>query len=170
MREACGLIPWFWGRPGLEPGASRMRRPRANPLGNLCTPFRWRVPSKGALFPTLEPIGVHLFRHGNLRFLTHNGAFGLKMDANESCGRRAPFQICLPPSKYQPKNQKRVAVRHFCVCTSWSENQKRLRFSKMSGGIFPTSGSPGITFFAIKHCFLGRQRPGVKNTFKSPRW
>ena len=37
LREARGLTPWFWGRPGLEPGASRMRRPRANPLGNLCT-------------------------------------------------------------------------------------------------------------------------------------
>ena len=37
LREARGLTPWFWGRPGLEPGASRMRRPCANPLGNLCT-------------------------------------------------------------------------------------------------------------------------------------
>ena len=27
----------------------------------ICAPFRWRVPSKGAPFPTLEPIGVHFF-------------------------------------------------------------------------------------------------------------
>ena len=57
----------------------------------ICAPFRWRVPSKGAPFPTLEPIGVHLFRHGNLRFLTHNGALGAKMGANESYGRRVSF-------------------------------------------------------------------------------
>ena len=57
----------------------------------ICAPFRWRVPSKGAPFPTLEPLGVHLFRHGNLRFLTHNGALGVKMGGNESYGRRASF-------------------------------------------------------------------------------
>ena len=57
----------------------------------ICAPFRWRVPSKGAPFPTLEPLGVHLFRHGNLRFPTHNGALGVKMGGNESYGRRASF-------------------------------------------------------------------------------
>ena len=33
--------PWFWASTGLEPrsrpGASRVRRPRARPLGNLTT-------------------------------------------------------------------------------------------------------------------------------------
>ena len=57
----------------------------------ICAPFRWRVPSKGAPFPTLEPLGMHLFRHGNLRFPTHNGALGVKMGGNESYGRRASF-------------------------------------------------------------------------------
>ena len=30
-------------------------------------------------------------RHGNLRFLTHNGALGLKIGGKESYGRRASF-------------------------------------------------------------------------------
>ena len=31
------------------------------------------------------------FKNGNLRFLTHNGALGVKMGGNESYGRRASF-------------------------------------------------------------------------------
>ena len=57
----------------------------------ICAPFRWRVPGKGVPFPTLEPMGVHLFTHGNFRFLTHNGALSAKKGGNELHGRRASF-------------------------------------------------------------------------------
>ena len=85
LREARGLTPWFGGGPvsNLVPPGCVVRVPTH---WAICAPFRWRVPSKGAPIPTLEPIGVHLFRHGNHRFLTHNRALGVKMG-----GRRASF-------------------------------------------------------------------------------
>ena len=78
--------PWFWGgrvSNPVPPGCD-VHMPTH---WAIVAPFRWRVPGEGASFPTLEPIGVYLFRHGNLRFLRHNGALGAKMGGNESYGR-----------------------------------------------------------------------------------
>ena len=120
LRECGHALPGFGqvpvSNPGLEPGAPGVCRPRASPLGDgapfwlhhsslespsastlaLLASLQTRSASSRWLEPTKK----------NLRFLTHTGALGTKMDGNESHGRRASFQMGLPLSKYPPKSQQ----------------------------------------------------------------
>ena len=92
--------PWFWASTGLEPGASGVRRPCANPLGNLTTVghLAKASPDLSPHFPDLNPhfktqshIFSRHFNNGKSSFLTHDGALGVIMGGNESYGRPASF-------------------------------------------------------------------------------
>ena len=115
LREWGHALPGFGqvlvSNPGLEPGASGVRRPRASPLGNLTT-----VGHLAKISPDLSP---H-FRDETVRFLTHDGALGAKMGGNESYGRCASFQMDLHLSKYPPKGQNQVWVGRFW---GWAQSE-----------------------------------------------
>ena len=96
--------PQFWARTGLEPGASGLRRPRVRPLGNLTT-----VGHLAKVLVVSPDLTLHFHRfltQRKARFLTHDGALGVKMGGNESYGRPTSFYMGLPPAKKPPKNQK----------------------------------------------------------------
>ena len=82
--------PWFWASTGLEPRCLQGASSACQPTGQSDDggPSGQGIPRSEASFSFFFDI---IFNNGKTRFLTHDGALGVKMGGNESYGRRASF-------------------------------------------------------------------------------